>query len=36
MEAASSISSWSRNGERPSSEWAIVAMSIFTSRSPGR
>ena len=35
-EAANSITSGSRSGERASSEWAIVAMSILTSRSPGR
>ena len=35
-EAANSITLWSSNGERASSELAIVAMSIFTSRSPGR
>jgi hypothetical protein len=36
IEAASSMSSWSRNGERASSEWAIVAMSIFAMRSSTR
>ena len=35
IEAASSISWWSRNGERASSAWAIVAMSIFAIRSSG-
>ena len=34
-EAASSMNSWSSSGERASSECAIVAMSIFASRSPG-
>ena len=31
--AANSMTLWSRNGERASSEFAMVAMSIFTSRS---
>ena len=34
--ATNSISSWSSSGARASSEFAIVARSIFTSRSSGR
>ena len=34
--AAISMKAWSRSGERTSSEWAMLAMSIFTSSWSGR